>query len=125
MHPPAQNPQGLAVSQSASAGDVFVEILPWAIVLVVVVLLGWVAISLINRWMRTGGGTSHHSFSLQDLRELHASGELSDEEFARAKSLIIQRTKSPASAVGRADTRTSSSGPATPEKPPAPPGDGS
>lgn len=58
------------------------------VLLVVIVVAGWFAIARIRSWMR-GGVEAEDAFSLDQLRKLHRSGQLSDEEFERAKATII------------------------------------
>jgi len=73
----------------------FGEVLPWLILLIGVVLAGAIAIYYIRRSLKDtkshGGG-----FTLQDLRDMHAAGELSDDEFERAKAQMIGRLRTPA-----------------------------
>jgi len=71
------------------------DILPWLIVLVGVVLVGGIAIYFIRRHLYAEQSPSDVGFSLQQLRELHASGELTDEEFERAKAMMIGRLAAP------------------------------
>ena len=58
------------------------------LVLVVVVVVGWFAIVRLRNWMRSGAESSE-PFTLEDLRKLHREGQLSDEEFERAKTMMI------------------------------------
>src|SRR5690349_6149843 len=72
----------LAFDLSADkSGRLFADIAPWLIVLVGVVLVGGVLIFLLRRWLRSDQHGASGGFTLQDLRELHREGELSDEEF--------------------------------------------
>ena len=71
------------------------DILPWLIVLIAVVIAGGVVIFAIRRWLRGDGASSAAGFTLQDLRDLHARGELSDEQFNSAKAAMIGRLTSP------------------------------
>jgi uncharacterized membrane protein len=76
------------------SGQVLSEILPWLIVLAGVVLAGGVVIYFIRRSIKGDGDASGGGgFTLQDLREMHAAGELNDEEFERAKAQMIGRAK--------------------------------
>ena len=62
-------------------------IVPLAIVLVFTgVLLA--VLSVVRRRMR-GDVTGARDFTLTDLRDLHRQGKLTDEEFERAKSLLV------------------------------------
>ena len=56
--------------------------------LVVVVVIGWVAIVKIRGWMR-GNADNAKPFSLDDLRRLRREGLLSEEEFEKARSMML------------------------------------
>jgi hypothetical protein len=56
--------------------------------LVVIVIVGWFAISRIRSWMKDNAEAAQ-PFTLDDLRQLHRSGQLSDEEYERAKEMMI------------------------------------
>ncbi len=75
----------------------------WLAALLVMACAGAVAIHFLRRFISRSGATPAEGFSLQDLRELHAQGRLSDEEFEGAKASIIGRARDPA-AGGDADT---------------------
>ena len=91
------------IAQLSDAGEksgrLLSEIMPWLIVLVGVVLVGGVIIYLVRRSLRSEGSTSE-GFTLQDLRDMHAAGELNDEEFDRAKMQMIGRAKTAPSPSG-------------------------
>jgi hypothetical protein len=66
----------------------------WSLVLVVFVVVGFFAIVRLRQWLKsddepaaTGG------FSLGALRELHRQGKMTDEEFEKARSLIVAGAK--------------------------------
>jgi hypothetical protein len=63
---------------------------PWLAALLVVVAVGAAVIYVIRRSLGRQD-SSRDGFTLHDLRELHASGALSDEEFAKAKASVIGR----------------------------------
>lgn len=56
--------------------------------LIVLVVIGWFVIARIRSWMKDSAEASQ-PFTLDDLRQLHRSGQLSDEEFERAKEMMI------------------------------------
>jgi len=56
--------------------------------LVVIVIVGWFAISRIRSWMKDNAEATQ-PFTLEDLRALHRDGQLSDQEFERAKEMMI------------------------------------
>ncbi len=65
--------------------------LPWLGALALAVLIGAVAIYFVRRWLTPADGKSG-DFTLQQLRDLHAAGGLTDEEFGRAKDVVIGRS---------------------------------
>ena len=67
--------------------------MPWVLALIGATLVGAVAIYAIRRMLRSDPGTSN-GFTLHDLRAMHASGELTDDEFTRAKAAMIGRLRS-------------------------------
>jgi hypothetical protein len=71
------------------------EVLPWLLVLLGAVIIGGIILVAVRRTLRSGGGgpPADAGFTLQDLRDLHAAGELSDDEFARARDAMIERVK--------------------------------
>ena len=93
------------------------DILPWLILLVGVVVAGGIVIYMMRRYLTSDAGQSGDGFTLHDLRQLHAAGELSDEEFEKARAAMIGRLKSstpakPSSGNGsRANSGGSSGGP--------------
>jgi len=80
----------LSTAAATRPGDLFGQVWPWLAALLLVVGVGALVIYLIRRSMgRQDSGSD--GFTMQDLRDLHASGALSDEEFAKAKASVIGR----------------------------------
>ncbi|MBC8202689.1 MAG: SHOCT domain-containing protein [Planctomycetes bacterium] len=73
-------------------GSVLRELLPATILLVVLVVIGGIVI-LRARKMVKGSHKDEMPFTLSQLRKLHKRGELSDEEFQRAKASMIEKTR--------------------------------
>ena len=73
-------------------GSVLTELLPVTILLVALVLVGGVII-LRARKMAKGSLEEVMPFTLAQLRKLHKNGELSDEEFERAKSSVVNNAR--------------------------------
>ncbi len=74
---------------SAASSSVTSIVIPLAIVLVFTgVLLA--VLSFLRRKMKVEESTPR-DFSLTDLRDLHRQGKMTDEEFERAKSLIVNK----------------------------------
>jgi hypothetical protein len=89
--------------------DLFADILPWMAMLLGLVVVGGLVIFVVRRYGRGDAGTSA-GFTLHDLRTMHAAGELSDEEFARAREALIGRTRA-AAEPPRGAGRTGNDGP--------------
>ena len=83
----------LAQQASNGAGDVVI----WSLVLIVALVVMFIGIAWLRRWMagpaEPAGGTG---FTLSDLREMHRKGQLSDEEFERAKLQMVATARAAA-----------------------------
>lgn len=104
--PPAAGLAALAAAAEAHAatGDTssaFGRILPWLGLLVLLVVLGGIVITMIRRAAtgHDGIGAARAGFTLHDLRAMHRRGELSDEEFERAKDGMLGRATAGANAA--------------------------
>ena len=68
-----------------------------AIVLVLIFAASvWFARKSIFGWMNSTNDIVGEGFTLSDLRELHKRGAMTDEEFERAKSQIVQSVQAAA-----------------------------
>lgn len=77
---------------TSSSEDKSISVLIWSAVLIAVVIVGFVAIAAVKRRLHDDGEARNIrplGFTLSDLRHLHKTGQMSDEEFARAKEKII------------------------------------
>ena len=60
--------------------------------LMVLLVVGYIGVSMLRRWLRRGlADRTAMPFSLADLRTMHREGQLSDEEFNRAREQILAR----------------------------------
>jgi uncharacterized membrane protein len=83
-------------AQSADKGSrLLADVLPWLILLIGVIIAGGIAIYWIRRSFRSDQSSLAHGFTLQELRQMHAAGDLTDEQFERAKAMMIGRLKAP------------------------------
>lgn len=73
-------------------GSSLSEILPATILLLVLIIIGGITILRVRK-MAKGRYIKGVPFTLEQLRSLHAKGELSDEEFERAKASMIHNAK--------------------------------
>ncbi len=83
------------MSTAPAPGTLFNEVVPWLAALAAVVVVGAIAIWLIRRTMGTDAASGAGGFTLQELRDMHASGQLGDEEFLRARDSLIGRLAEP------------------------------
>ena len=61
----------------------------WTLILIVIVIAGFVAAMQVKKWAgqnEEGGG---ENFTLSDLRRLHKSGQMSTEEYEKARAAIV------------------------------------
>ena len=91
----------LAATDKSS--QLFGEVLPWLLLLLGVIVAGGVIIYIARRRINVDSTDTTGGFTLHDLRELHKAGEMSDEEYARAKAQMIGRA-----AAGNADPSAAS-----------------
>ncbi|NLF30572.1 MAG: SHOCT domain-containing protein [Planctomycetes bacterium] len=60
--------------------------------LLVLLVAGYVGVSMLRRWMRRNSADrTVISFTLEDLRRMHREGQLSDEEFSRARERMLAK----------------------------------
>jgi hypothetical protein len=85
----------VAILLAADKTLVLSNILPWLILLIGLTLAGGVLIYFVRRSLKGGDTSAPAGFTLQDLRDMHAAGEISDAEFERARSLMINRLRGP------------------------------
>jgi hypothetical protein len=102
-------------SLSSSAGDLFERIWPTLLVLLLIAIVG----GLFAMWLRRRLGAKEESspagFSLEDLRRMHREGEMSDEEFERAKTAMLASRPSRESMADKLIAPTKRSGGNRPE----------
>ena len=77
------------LATSRTPADVILDVLPWSGLLVGLAVVGWIVIVVVRRSLGGSGRTMPTGFTLDDLRRMHAAGDLSDEEFSRAKARLI------------------------------------
>jgi len=115
-------------SMQSDGDQLFLDILPWLglVLLLVILLVGTIFIG--RRMVRHEQQSDDQPFTLQSLRELHAAGQLSDEEFAKARDVMIGRVKAADSTDDERQRRTddddgSESSASSPEKRSTPDGE--
>ncbi len=81
----------LTLGQSGSMSSMLV----WIVVLIVVAIVGGVLIFSIRRRMLAGDDSVSVGSSglLDHLHQMHRSGEMDDEEYARARNAILRKVR--------------------------------
>ena len=67
----------------------------WSLVLVVIIVVGFLVVLRVKRWVNAPDASSEAGFTLSDLRRMHKEGRMTDEEFEKARTLIIGAAKAP------------------------------
>ncbi len=93
---PGIGPEGTAGGSipalvASRPGQLLPDVLPWLVVLLVIVVAGAIVLAFLRRAARASDAPGTEGFTLHDLRTLHARGDLTDAEFARAKAAVIAR----------------------------------
>ena len=70
-------------------GQIFI----WSLVLIGVLAVGLVVVSKVKRRLQEPDQPSSLGFTLSDLRQLHKSGQMTDEEFEKAKAKVVDAAK--------------------------------
>lgn len=72
----------------------------WSLVLIIILVVLFGAVALYRRWMKADGASGGEGFTLSDLRRLHKAGQMTDEEFEKAKKILIGSVKAAAEKMG-------------------------
>ena len=81
----------LAAAGTSDAGQLFSEVLPWLLVLIAFVVVGGIVLFLIRRQINAGSSGAVEPFTLEGLRRLRAEGQITDDEFEKARAALISR----------------------------------
>ena len=65
----------------------------WSLVLIIIIIGMFAAVSFYRKWMNSSDSGSAEGFTLSDLRKLHKSGQMTDEEFEKAKKILVGNFK--------------------------------
>ena len=68
-------------------------VLFWSLVIVALVVTGFVVVSWVKRWASDAEEVPAGGFTLGELRRLHQEGQMSDEEYEKAKGMIVEAAK--------------------------------
>jgi len=77
----------------SNASDLFVTILPYAAAIVALAIVGGVVMMISRRKIDSAARGGPIGFTLADLKELRERGELSEQEYDRARQEVIDRAR--------------------------------
>lgn len=94
LHPLfAAAPAAPAAGSASNPGDVFMSILPYAIIIILITIIGGIVMMISRRKIDAAGPSGPVGFTLADLKELRDRGELSEAEYDRARQDVIDRAR--------------------------------
>ena len=93
------------------------SIVTWSLILMALIVAGWVTVWQVRRRMTRPDETAGTGFTLSDLRQLHKSGQMSDEEFERAKAKVVDAARRATAREAAAAKSVSRRPPGTEQKP--------
>lgn len=93
-------PAHLLAMLGESPGDYGVAILPVLGLIALFAVGGFLLVAWVGRMVRRPPSDAG-GFTLGDLRELHAAGDLTDAEFQAARDALVAKVKKQATTVGK------------------------
>ena len=69
------------------------SVIKLSLILVVLVIAGWVTVWQVRRRLTQPDESSGTGFTLSDLRRLHKAGQITDEEFEKAKGKVVEAAR--------------------------------
>jgi hypothetical protein len=91
-------PTARIVARSTTAD--ITSVIGWSVALLLVLVCGMIwAMRLKRRLKQDDGPSPSLGFTLSDLRQMHRSGQLTDDEFAKAKEKVLDAAKNAADRI--------------------------
>jgi len=69
------------------------SIVVWSLLLIGLIVAGWLTVWQVRRRLQRDETLGNAGFTLSDLRQLHKSGQMTDEEFDRAKAKVVESAR--------------------------------
>jgi len=70
------------------------DVILWSLLLIGLIVAGWLTVWQVKRRLqKTDDVLGNAGFTLSDLRQLHKSGQMSDEEFEKAKARVVDAAR--------------------------------
>jgi len=77
----------------------------WSLLLIGLIVAGWLTVWQVRRRLQRDDPTGNAGFTLSDLRQLHKSGQMTDEEFQRARDRVVEAARKAAERQAEASKR--------------------
>ena len=74
-------------------GNNTTSIVVWSLLLIGLIVAGWLTVWQVRRRLQRDETLGNAGFTLSDLRQLHKSGQMSDEEFEKAKARVLDAAR--------------------------------
>jgi len=81
------------------------SIVVWSLLLIGLIVAGWLTVWQVRRRLQRDETLGNAGFTLSDLRRLHKSGQMNDEEFERAKATVVDAARKAAERQAEASKR--------------------
>lgn len=75
------------------ASDEYGRIIGLSLILILLLIVGLVVVIRVKRRIQQPDEPGSMGFTLSDLRQLHKNGQMSDEEFERARTKVVEAAK--------------------------------
>src|SRR2546425_232392 len=69
------------------------SIVVWSLLLIGLIVAGWLTVWQVRRRLQKDDSLGSSGFTVSDLRQLHKSGQMTDEEFDRAKAKVVEAAR--------------------------------
>lgn len=65
----------------------------WCLLAIVAIIFGYMVVTWVKKWSSEPDTVGGVGFTLGELRQLHASGQMTDAEFEKAKGMLLGAAK--------------------------------
>jgi hypothetical protein len=81
------------LAQSADLERLLTKALPWSVAVLAAIVVLAVVVRYLRRRLQADQGSEEQLWTLQDLREMLARGDLGEEEFQRLKARVVAQAQ--------------------------------
>ena len=90
------------------------DVVLWSLLLIGLIVAGWLTVWQVRRRLQRDDTLGNAGFTLSDLRQLHKSGQMTDEEFDRAKARVVEAARKAAARDAARDPASAANDPRRP-----------